>query len=323
MSSNLLRGGLAALLLLAGHASAGVDQASSLLLFPCYDNTRQSQTFLTVTNTNDDPTAGSIRVEFVYINQNNCLETNRTRTLSPNDTITVATSLDNPNSVRGYVYVFAKSTVNGHAVKADQLIGTARFFGAVGSEDYEVQPFNFLAGAALAAGADTDLDHDGIRDLNGNEYEQAPAEIHLPRFFGQGPSANSQLVLINLTGGAAFQAIVDLLIYNDNEEVFSSQYQFRCWQKVPLLNVSNVFSDTFLKSTGHATGEDVLGVETGWIRINGNVAFSSAAQFQDPAVIAVLIENLLNGVGADLPFARGVQANGDLLPLSILGDNGL
>lgn len=321
MSSHLLRGAFLASMLLAGSAQAGVSQAGSLLVFPCYDNTRTVQTFLTVTNTNDDQQNGSVRVEFVYINQNNCLETNRTRFLSPNDTLTVATAVDNPNSVRGYVYVFAKSA-SGAAIKADQLIGTSRFFGAVGNEDYEIQPFSFLAGAALAAGAPTDGDNDQIRDLNGTEYEQAPAEIQIPRFFGQGSAASSQLVLINLTGGAAFQAIVDLLIYNDNEEVFSSQYQFRCWTKVPLVNVSNVFSDAFLATTGHAVGENVLGVETGWIRINGNVAFSSAAQFQDPAVIAILIENLLNGVGADLPFTRGVQNNGDLLPLSLFGDNG-
>ncbi|MBI5364581.1 MAG: hypothetical protein HZA53_15495 [Planctomycetes bacterium] len=321
----MLRTSLLSLLLvplaLSGSVHAGVAQASSLLLFPCYDNSRGTQTFLTVTNTNDDQQSGSIKVEFVYVNQNNCLETNRTRTLSPNDTLTVITALDNPNSVRGYVYVFAKSLTTGQAVKADQLIGTSRFFGAAAADDYEVQPFAFQAGAALANGADTDGDHDGVHDLNGTEYEKAPAEIQIPRFFGQDPNRSS-LVLINLTGGAQFQAIVDMLVYNDNEEVFSTQYQFQCWKKVPLLDISNVFSQAFLQTTGHATGENVLGVETGWIRINGNVAFSSAAQFTDPAVIALLIENFLGGQGADLPFARGVQDNGDLLPLSVLGDNG-
>ncbi|MFO1011222.1 MAG: hypothetical protein U1F29_14250 [Planctomycetota bacterium] len=321
----------AAFLALGASAQAGVAQAGSLLLFPSYDNARGSDTFITVTNESSDPLAANIKVEYVYINAYGCLETNRTRTLTPNDTLTVSTLLDNPNAQKGYLWVFAKDA-QGRAIKHDHLIGTAHVAGGGGEDDYEYAPFVFKAGAALADGAATDLDSDGIRDLNGNEYEQAPDEILIPRFVGQEGGGmhgkdlsynnGSNLVLINLTGGAAFEAIVDFLVYNDNEEVFSAQYQFKCWKKVDLLRISNVFADWFLASTGHNPAESLDGSETGWMRLDGNVAFSSAAQFQDPAILAMLLEHIDGSTCGELPFAVGTQANGDLLPLGVLGDNG-
>ncbi|MBI5362877.1 MAG: hypothetical protein HZA53_06835 [Planctomycetes bacterium] len=322
----------AAFLAVGASAHAGVAQPGSLLLFPCYDNARGSDTLITVTNESADPQATNIKVEYVYVNAYGCLETNRTRTLTPNDTLTVSTYLDNPNAQRGYLWVFAKDLL-GRAIKHDHLIGTAHVAGGGGEDDLEYAPFVFKAGAALAAGALTDLDSDGIRDLNGNEYEPAPEEILFPRFLGQEGGGNagkelsnsnvSTLVLINLTGGAQFDAIVDFLVYNDNEEVFSAQYQFRCWKKVNLLQISNVFADWFLATTNHAANESIDGSESGWFRIDGNVANSSAASFQDPAVLGALIERIDGSNSAVLPFAVGTQNNGDLLPLGVLGDNGL
>ena len=322
----------AAFLAVGASAHAGVAQPGSLLLFPCYDNARASNTFITVTNESTDPSAGNIRVEYVYINAYGCLETNHTRTLTPNDTLTVSTYHDNPNAQRGYLWVFAKD-LQGRAIKHDHLIGTAHVAGGGDEDDYEYSPFVFKAGAALAEGAPTDLDSDGIRDLNGNEYEMAPEEILIPRFIGQEGGANtgkvlsdsnvSALVLINLTGGAQFDAILDFLVYNDNEEVFSTQYEFRCWKKVNLLQISNVFLNAFLETTNDADPESLDGSETGWMRIDGNVANSSAASFNDPAFLAVLLERLDGSTCEVLPFAVGTQDNGDLLPLGVLGDNGL
>lgn len=322
----------AALLAVGASAHAGVAQPGSLLLFPCYDNARGTNTLITVTNESSDPQAGNIKVEYVYINAYGCLETNRTRTLTPNDTLTVSTLLDNPNAQRGYLWVFAKDLL-GRAIKHDHLLGTAHVADGGGGNDYEYSAIVFKAGAALAAGAPSDLDSDGIRDLNGNEYEQAPDEILIPRFLGQEGGAEegqvlsddnvSSLVLINLTGGAQFDTILDFLVYNDNEEVFSTQYEFRCWKKVNLLRISNVFLDEFLETTTHSLPETVDGSETGWMRIDGNVANSSAASFDDPAFLAVLIERLDGSICEVLPFGVGTQDNGDLLPLGVLGDNGL
>src|SRR6185295_18681539 len=90
-----------------------------------------------------------------------------------------------------------------------------------------------------------DDDGDGIRDLNGPhnalpEYEEAPDRILIPRFLGQtmrnegGQYFRSRLILIALSGGPRFRTIIDVLGYNDFEQVQSSMYEFTCWDK-PLL----------------------------------------------------------------------------------------
>jgi hypothetical protein len=230
---------------------------------------------------------------------------------------------------KGYLYVFAKSFSTGQAIKFDWLIGTEWQTSAVQGGVFEVGPYVYKAGPRLAQGANTDLDNDGIRDLNGAEYEQSPDHILVPRFFGQIPGAvNDDLVLINLTGGAQFYATVNFLVYNDNEEVYSAQYFFQCWTRVPLTTISGVFTNSFLLSSGFAPTERTgivvnnTAVKTGWYRIDGGVAQSSAASFSDPAILALQIQSVgPTGCSADLPFTTGSQNNGDLLPLGVLGDN--
>jgi hypothetical protein len=326
MASRFLAG-FAAMTLASAAFAGGPEQAGSLLVYPCYDNIRGMDTFITVTNTNLDVDNGTIKVEFVYIDGYNCLEFNRTRTLTPGDTLTVKTKTDNPNSTKGYVYVFAKNKTTGAATSFNHLIGTSRVTNGGSGSDLEIQPFVYTA--AGAAGANTDLDNDGIRDLNGAEYEQSADQLFLPRFLGQGPAV-SDLVMINLTGGSKFTATVDLLIWNDNEEVFSSQYSFDCWEKKELSEISGAFNQDFLLSTNHTVSESFGGIETGLFWINGLIASSTATSINNPAVLAVLIETLPGDYNeqfsysgnstAVLPYGKGTQDNGDLVPHSVLGD---
>ena len=315
---------------LSAFASAGAPEAGSLLLFPCFDSNRGSLTLLTVTNTNADFTqvgqlyAGTVDVEFVYINKHDCQEFNRTRRLTPNDTLTVTAALDNPNQREGYAYVFAKSPVTGAAISWNWLIGISQVDSAAGTA-VDVNPYVFQA--VGAEGAATDVNSDGLRNLDGVEYEAAPDRLLVPRFFGQSgenlPSvslgARSVLVLINLTGAARFTAVVDFLIYNDNEEVFSAQYDFQCWKKVDLDRISGAFTQSFLASTGHNPLESVLGTETGWFRLNGNQAYSSADSVTNPAILAALFEDFVGKTG-DLPFTQGTQTNGELVSQSVFHD---
>jgi hypothetical protein len=315
----------------AASAHAGQGVPGSLLVFPNFDNTRGDLTLYTVTNTSDDQVNGSINVEFVYINGYNCQEFNRTRTLTPNDEISVLTKYDNPNMQKGYAYVFAKSKTTGAAVKFDHLIGSELVLeGPQGIHiaNYTLNPWVFKAGDALAEGANTDLNTNGLRDLDGLEYEKAPDRLEFPRFLGQhGPLlASDNLVLINLTGGAQFTAVVDFLVYNDNEEVFSAQYSFQCWARVPLLDISGVFLNDFLLSTNQNPNEVFNGgnpvSEFGWFRIDGNVAMSSAASFPDPAILAartMLLGLPTSAEPASLPFGIGTQTNGSLLSHNLLG----
>ena len=329
--SSVALAGVAFLGLALSASADSLDRTGSLLLFPLFDNNRGGLYTLTVTNTNSDATPiggsgqlqnGTVDVEFVYINGNNCLEFNRTRRLTPNDTITVTTRLDNPNQVTGYAYVFAKSPTTGKAIKFDWLAG----------DSYQVSPASLIGGidipavgfrgaSGLAAGANTDVDNDGVRDLNGNEYEKVSDELIVPRFVAdKDGDSEPELILIGLTG-QSFTTIVNFLVYNDNEEVFSAQYTFECWERQDLHDISEVFSNSFLLTTNHNLGENVQfpgspALETGWFRMDGAIAFSTAASVSDPAFLAVRIDRIEeDGVaaGASLPYGVGEQANGDLV----------
>ena len=147
MASRFLAG-LAALTLASAAFAGGPEQAGSLLVFPFYDNTRGTDTFITVTNTNLDVDNGTTKVEYVYIDGSNCLEFNRTRTLTPGDTLTVKAYSDNPNRTKGYVYVFAKNKTTGAASSFNHLIGTSRICNGGGGNDLELAPFCYKAAGA-------------------------------------------------------------------------------------------------------------------------------------------------------------------------------
>lgn len=295
----------------------------SLLVYPIFDNSRGRMTFLTVTNTNSDVVNGTVSVEFIYIDAETCLEFNRTSLLTANDTLTVKTNVHNPNMVRGYCYVFAKSPVTGQAIAWDHLAGTNLMFGSTTVFDVEMNAITYKAADSLAEGAPTDLDGDNVRDLNGLEYQQSADELIIPRFFGNDIRVRTDLVLLGLTG-ARFTTIIDFLIYNDNEEVFSSQYSFDCWDRVRVTDITRAFTRDFLL-TSNQNPFEIQGstLEAGWYRMNGNLAFSTAAQVSDPAFLAVQLERIdgVLGVGvAALPFCKGVQDNGGLLSLNLFGN---
>jgi len=336
-------------ILLAGLAIAGTSapargggpSAGSLLLFPEFDNRRQSLTLFTITNTNIDDTHnqstglpnGTVRVHFVYVgrfdadgNTIPCLQTNSLVTLTPGDTFAFLTRAHNPQQQQGFMYAYAKHPTLGHPIRFDHLVGNALFLNGTKSVDYSTNALAFEG--RTAPGSSTNVDGDANRDLDGIEYAQAPDQIAIPRFTGTTAVARSELILIGLSGGSAFQTVADLLVFNDNEEVFSAQRQFQCWERVPLDVVSGVFSDAFLKTTNHAANEPLggglSGRETGWILLDGSHSFSSAEQITDPAVFAVLVERVGRDTGgADLPFGKGTQVNGDLWPVGNLGDGGL
>jgi len=317
----------------------GFRRPGSLLLYPIFDNRAGNVTLVTVTNENCDTTpiagglaAGTVDVEFVYIGRYgpnntdlNCLETNRTRRLTPCDTVTLWTNADNPNQQLGYLYVFAKNPSTGAAIVWNHLIGEVAIFGGEAALHDSIDAVPFLG--IGAEGTETDHDHDHIRDLNDVEYSAAPDQLLIPRFLGQdaaGPESifHSDLILIGLSGGAQFDTTVNFLIYNDNEEEFSAQYTFRCWADPRLVDISGTFQESFLDTTNNDPTE-IRGRpdhEAGWFKVNGFVAASPAALINDPAVYAVLVERASIYAAAALPFELCSQTNGALLPHSIFGD---
>ena len=172
----------------AASALANGRNPGSLLVYPEFDNRSSHLTLLTVTNTHTgeelNGSDGSTRVEFVDIgrygladNQIPCLETNRTAELTANDTLTLLTSFHNPNHTQGFVYVFAKDA-QGRASAFNFLIGNVVTMESIDQLEYSMNPIAFK-GFGGANGA-TDADSDGIRDLDGVEYEQVPDEVYIP-----------------------------------------------------------------------------------------------------------------------------------------------
>lgn len=318
-------------LVLAGFAGSVLASdgrnAGSLLLYPEFDNRDGVVTVLTLTNVDVDETSDDIDVEFIYIGKYNlngadigCLEFNRTETLTPADTITLITNFHNPQQEQGYVYAFAKDTTTGLPTTHNYLTGNVMTVEGLTAFEYSVNPVSYIG---VPAAGTTDLDGDGFLDMNGCEYGANPAEILIPRFLGQGGAFDSELILIGLSGGTAFDTTIDFLIFNDNEEIFSSEHTFRCWERTHLLDISGIFHNSFLRDWTNNDPLELIGapsIETGWIHIEGAQANSANTSIADPSVYAVLVERIDGRGAADLPFEKGTRTNGELLPHDNFGD---
>ena len=307
----------------------GSRRPGSLLLYPEYDNRQGVVSLLTLTNTAPGTfLEDSVRVEFVYRGRYgfqgeelDCSETNVQPTFTFNDTLTVMTSIQNPNDARGFVYAFAKNHLTNEPIVHNHLAGSMLIVNGFNTIEYSINPFSYLG--VGKPGESTDKDGDPLRDLNGIEYSQSADEILIPRFLGQSPKLESELVLLNLSGGTAFSAVVDFLIYNDNEEVFSHEHEFQCWQKIPLAEISSVFTQEFLANESAQDPQEIggaAGLESGWFRMNGDIAQSFFGEVLDPAIVGFLVETVRGRSAADLPFESGCQANGDLYGTSLFGD---
>jgi len=296
---------------------------ASLLLYPEFDHSAGRATFVTVTNTNPDPVVGRVLVELVLIDATTsataCLEQNQTELLTPNDTLTIRTNDIAPAFQRGYIYIFAKDQ-QGRAISYNWLIGDLVLADGFASLDYSVRPRGFASSRTMMQ--PTDVDMDGIRDLDGVEYEEAPDEILVPRFFAQDDEFTSELILVALGASGVFTNIVDMRVYNDNEEIFSLQTQFTCWEKTRLADLSPLFTRDYLSTRTNSDPNEVRhapGIETGWMSLDGRVASSGSTRIVDPAIYAVLVESTPGRVIADLPWERCSQANGVLLPVGTTG----
>ena len=104
---------------------------------------------------------------------------------------------------------------------------------------------------------------------------------------------------------------------------FSRQYTFRCWDDPRLTDIDAGFLETFLDMTDNAPNE-IIGAtdhESGWIRVDGQVAFSTADAIEDPAIYAVLFERYGHYVVCDLPWELCTQTNGDLFPHGVIAED--
>lgn len=304
---------------LAGAGNGGTADPASLLVFPEFNSRPGKVTVLTVTNTDQDIASSDISVRFDYFGRYGphgedlvCDAIHFTHLMTPGDTLTLLTFPHNPYRHQGYVTAHAVDGME-NRLQHDHLIGSALVINAITGSQYSTNPFSFRAGRAGAA----DVDGDGQLDLDGLEYTYAPRDLLVPRFFGHSEDFESDLVMIALTGSPNAQTWLDLLIFNDNEELFTAEYMFRCWERAPLSAVSPLTTQGFLSSTTHDPSE-LLGApetETGWLRLNGDHAYDpDGTSYDEPAVLALLVERVSGHGAASLPFSRGRAGNAAIRP---------
>jgi hypothetical protein len=310
MIRNLVR--TVSAVLLAGFSllspvAAQLPEPGSALVYPEFDNRQGRASVFTLTNAG----SANTRVHLVFLNATTCQEFDRSEALTANDTFTTLTSGYVAGVARGWFYAFAQHPTTGRPISRNALTGMVSVFDGVAGTNYGVPAISFRS--PLPPDTVTDLDNDGSRDLDGEEYAAFADQVVIPRFIGQTATYREELILLPLTGGPDFTSQVRFLIFNDNESVFSASYNVRCWAKVPLATISSSFSHSFLASSPDDANEHVGGRETGWFLVDGGVATSTSTTLPDPAILAVLITPE-GGGGPVLPFGRGAQMNGDLPP---------
>lgn len=309
-------GALALALTLAASAQAERGSAGSLVILPEFDHRAGADTLVTVTNTS---LTGSVLLQYDYVQGDGCVLESAFEALLPGDTLTLLTSAHTTSVDRGYLVVYAKDTSG--AVKFDHLIAQATLVDSIASFDATYEAFAFRAGAALAELEPTDRDGDGRRDFDSLEYEPLPNELLFPRFLAQEAGVyGSDLVLINLTGGGAHDATVRALLWNDNLEVFSTEYTFQCWERLPLSSLSGLFGQAFLAGATNHNSAEIVGLtsrEAGWFKLQGVLAVLEEQTTQvipDPAVLAMLIGRDTTGSSfTELPFQVGTRSSGAFL----------
>lgn len=321
----IIRALLASLFLFASTLAASaqvMNRPGSLLVYPLVDNSPGSLQLLTITNTNLSTSGarGSVRVEFWFVEGATCARTTTAYTLTPGDTLTINTRFAAPNIVTGYAYAHA-TTSTGAPVSFNHLAG-ASFAASASGAAYEAHPFVFRA--SQPEGQLTNLDLDTVRDLNGSEYEGCPAQVVIPRFLASdGVRSIPRIAMVSLVG-EQFQVIVDVYLFNDNEESFAVQTQFQCHRFTRLDFVSPAFSNSFLASTNHSQVEpEGLGLETGWYKAIGIVAYSTDLLIDGPPILVAHFDTgTVGGLhrSSPLPYGIGLRNNGDLGVLGPFGD---
>jgi hypothetical protein len=327
---------LAALLavVLAPPVLADGRKPGSVLVFPVQRSGSTFITIVSVTNTNTLPMTpvsfgGATTVHYEYANTVfnpadpqiplNCVIFDRYEFFTPADTFSVLTTCHNAVSLTGQEGYLVVSAQNPSLFDVpwdfDYLVGSELVLNASGGM-YSVNaiPFRGLTGDF----APTDVNQNGALNFDGVEYEPVPDFLYIDSFIAL---AGSQLALINLTGGPMATNTLYFDVWNDNEFPLSTTKLMGCWFDQPLVNVSPLFTESFLKnSTPHDPAEldltctGVGGIETGWARIDSIGVFLPGGQpvSSDGAILGCItagVSTVIDG-GHLLWESDALQLNG-------------
>ncbi len=319
---------IAALLLAVFDSPAmALPRAGSVLFFPLYDSTPGSGTVIAVTNTagsrrscSDGRLEGDVRLHYIYFDGDTCREFDRFAYLTPGDTFTILADEHNPEGDRGYLVVIANSP-SGGLVHHNHLIGQA----IVVQSGLDVAwAYNAFAVEAVGGGDASDGcdrvdpddagDGDFRPDFDGVEYEMLTSEVALPTFFEESGRFDNRIALMSTAGD--YEIETSILIYNNEETVFSRSFDFECWFQGPLSDISAVVTN--LDGDPEETGRDI---QTGWLSIRGNrvrdgngniVNDPETGRSIKPAIIGVFMQKIRNTdfAAGDILYGRGEAIDG-------------
>jgi hypothetical protein len=312
-------------------ALAGGQNPSQILLFPTYSTDNGDFAIITITNTATGTEEEGVWVRLVWIDGGEwddfpavkCTPEDSWVYLTPRDTFTFVDGYVNPESEEGflYAYVVVSDEVNSKKPETDPatgnvLIGQELIFEGNSRDNDEklMVAYGINAYGFKNLGGVNDDEYLFLDDV---EFELAPHCVYFPRFFGQsGRGWDSDVILINLTGGRHFTALADVLVYNDNEVPFSTTVEFDCYDYLDIDEISNAVDNGFLRGTDHDEDEPVDGGapdkgilgkrETGWMMFESVYATNTflTTTIDGAAMLAVLIEMIGGGyyAAADLPW---------------------
>lgn len=294
----------------------------SLLVYPEWDNTSGLKTLYTITHAVVDPAAHmrSVIVEVVYIRKSTCGEVNFTLNLTPYDTVSHITKLQNPNIDQGFLYAFAKECMspavdNTCPIVFNSLIGMETVINGIESFDYSINAISFQGLGAENSPNDDGI-RTGIRELDDvNEYVGVPSKILIPRFLGQDDAGvvsnniNSDIILLSLSARTPISLGGSVNSTNGTIQTCSSLsgVTFTCWDRRPLRDLSPFTLNSFLSGFTNNELRGLPAVRTGSIVLEGDSAF-----------YAVLVEKAGAGnpqSAADLPFELCSRGDGRLRPI--------
>jgi hypothetical protein len=270
---------------------------------------------------------GDVRVHYYYVEGVAPWGAfDRVEYLTPNDTLTVIAGDHAPDLQQGFLFVLAEDPESERAVNFDFLLGETLLLDVLTARTTLLAAISFPAVANGPARSNTNHaftddplnggNGNGSADLDGVEYETFPDVLFLDRFFQQTGALETELCFFTLLG-RDFRVEMDFLIYDNEEDVFSRTFQFQCWTRVHLSEVSLITRGLGGRPTEPATG---------WARVNGRYAVNvlNGAYWRnelgganlDPPVHGAVLERSLVQTGVEyghLLHHAGAQ-NGNEFP---------
>jgi hypothetical protein len=244
----------------AALAQPVVGQTASALIFPLFDSTPNHGTLITVTNTNTSRLScgrsgfrgGDVCVVYTYFGLDSlggCREFNLSECFTPGDTLTVFADQHNPEMEIGWLWVDAHDPETFEPIDYDWLAGSAIVVDSGTDFLFAYKPYAFRShvgpdGADSCDHVSTDVDGDGEADFDGVEYDFWPSRLVLDEFFQEGggnPQIENELALASCnTSRFGTPTLVSALIYNNRETRFSRNFDFTCFFRAPLHDISGV-----------------------------------------------------------------------------------